>query len=287
MPLVNSGHAPISRNGGPGRTSRGIRIRGARKEFWGYQQHVFTKVIDQRTQVFSSVDLAIAPGEFVVIIGPSGCGKTTLLRCIAGIDRLNAGSIEVNGAKISHPRRGSAMVFQSGALFPWLTVRENVELAFTLDGTRRVTDSERARAASWIEVVGLGGTESQYPRQLSGGMQQRVAIARALASEPDTLLMDEPFGALDAQTRAVMQEETLRLYDRLSCTVVFVTHDLEEAIVLADRVLVMNGSPATMTYQLDIPWPRPRTIDDIRGDARFEEMREDLWRRLRTGSRIR
>jgi ABC-type nitrate/sulfonate/bicarbonate transport system ATPase subunit len=201
-------------------------------------------------------DLVIGNNEFVTILGPSGCGKSTLLRMVAGLDRPTSGQILLDGRKVEGPGADRGMVFQSYTLFPWLTVSQNI--AFGLNEKGMPERESRAIVASYIEKVGLKGFENHYPKQLSGGMQQRTAIARALANDPGVLLLDEPFGALDNQTRALMQELLLGIWEREQKTVIFVTHDIEEAIFLATRCLVMSARPGRIKADLPITLPHPR-----------------------------
>ena len=208
-------------------------------------------------QAVSETSLEIAPGEFVCLLGPSGCGKSTLLNCVAGYVRPSQGRVTLDGAAVTRPGPDRGMVFQQYSLFPWKTVFDNV--AF---GPRRAGkgDAEATSIArTLLEMVGLSRFAKRYPGELSGGMQQRVGIARALANYPAVLLMDEPFGALDSQTRAMMQENLLRIWDEFGITVLFVTHDIDEALFLADRVLVMSASPGRIIADLAVPLARPRT----------------------------
>ncbi|MCU0819782.1 MAG: ABC transporter ATP-binding protein [Beijerinckiaceae bacterium] len=201
-------------------------------------------------------NLTIGNNEFVTILGPSGCGKSTLLRMVAGLDRPTSGQILLDGRKVEGPGADRGMVFQSYTLFPWLTVSQNI--AFGLNEKGMPERESREIVASYIEKVGLKGFENHYPKQLSGGMQQRTAIARALANDPGVLLLDEPFGALDNQTRALMQELLLGIWEREQKTVIFVTHDIEEAIFLATRCLVMSARPGRIKADLPITLPHPR-----------------------------
>jgi len=205
------------------------------------------------------VNLEVKPAEFLCIIGPSGCGKTTLLRMVAGLDRPTSGKIILDGkeVKCASPDRG--MVFQEFSLFPWRTVLKNVEFGLEIEGMKE--EERREIAEKYIALVGLEGFENHYPYELSGGMKQRVAIARALATEPSILLMDEPFGSVDAQTRNILQEELLEIWARTKKTILFVTHSVDEAVYLADRVAVMSARPACLVKCLavDIPRPRKRT----------------------------
>ena len=211
------------------------------------------------TRALEPTNLNVADNDFVTILGPSGCGKSTLLRLVAGLDTPTTGKILLDGKPVTRPGPDRGMVFQSYTLFPWLTVQQNVEFGPRLRGT---PPSERgAVAAHYIASVGLVGFENVYPKELSGGMMQRVAIARALANDPEVLLMDEPFGALDAQTRSLMGELLLRVWGEAAKTVLFVTHDIEEALFLGDRVFVMTARPGRIREEIQVPLPRPRTLD--------------------------
>jgi len=205
------------------------------------------------------ISLEVAENEFAVIVGPSGCGKSSLLRLVAGLIQPSAGSIRLDGREVTRPGRDRGMVFQSYTLFPWLTVRENVEFGLRVAG---MAAEERARVARrFIAEVGLEGFEASYPKQLSGGMMQRVALARALANDPEILLMDEPFGALDSQTRSLMQELLLKVWEHAHKTVLFITHDIDEAILLGDRVHVMTARPGRIKEMIEIEIPRPRSVE--------------------------
>jgi NitT/TauT family transport system ATP-binding protein len=200
--------------------------------------------------------------EFLCVIGPSGCGKSTLARIIAGLDAPTAGQMLLDGKAIDGPGPDRGMVFQSYTLFPWLTVRRNI--MFGPEVSRGLSDSSaEAEAREWIDLVGLSRFADSYPHQLSGGMKQRVAIARALANRPRILLMDEPFGALDAQTRAQMQSYLLQIWKQVDITIVFITHDLDEAVYLADRVLVLDAHPGRVREMMEVPVPRPRTREQF------------------------
>ncbi|TYC53885.1 ABC transporter ATP-binding protein [Rhodobacterales bacterium] len=216
---------------------------------------VFGKGTDAN-QAVKKTSLDITPGEFVCILGPSGCGKSTLLNSIAGYVTPSRGSVLVDGVKVTGPGPERGMVFQQYSLFPWKTIRENIAFGPKVAGRSSVECSSIAN--TFLEMVGLSKFADKYPAELSGGMQQRVGIARALANYPSVLLMDEPFGALDAQTRLMMQENLLSLWSEFGITVVFVTHDVDEAIFLADRVLVMSASPGSIIDDLHVPLPRPR-----------------------------
>ena len=224
------------------------------------------------------ISLNVKPNEFAVIVGPSGCGKSSLLYLIAGLEDRTGGAITVGGAPVDGPGPDRGMVFQSYTLFPWLTVAQNVAY-----GPRRrgFAEDERNRLVRhYLGEVGLAGFADHYPAQLSGGMKQRVAIARALANDPAVLLMDEPFGALDSQTRHSMQRLLLRVWDHSQKTVLFVTHDIEEAILLADRVFVMSGRPGQIRKVLTVDFPRPR-LGDIVLDPAFIAMKREIMGLLR------
>jgi NitT/TauT family transport system ATP-binding protein len=199
--------------------------------------------------------------EFTCVIGPSGCGKSTLVRILAGLETATTGTIRVNGAEVSGPGRDRGMVFQGYTLFPWLTVKENVMFGPLRAGRASVFAEREAR--EWIDLVGLAKFENAYPSQLSGGMKQRVAIARALANQPRVLFMDEPFGALDAQTRANMQAYLLDIWKNVDITIVFITHDLDEAVFLSDRILVLDANPGRVHELVEVPVPRPRNLEQI------------------------
>jgi NitT/TauT family transport system ATP-binding protein len=238
--------------------------------------------------VFEDLDLSIRDGETVCILGPSGCGKTTLLRAMHGLIGLDGGHILVDGTPVSRPRRNVAMVFQHFGLMPWKRVHENVAYGVELAGLP--PDEVKERVARFISLVGLEGFERHYPYQLSGGMQQRVGLARALALEPDVLLMDEPFGSLDAQTREILQDELLRIYQRghsdaaghkAPPAMVFITHSIEESIALGDRIVVLSARPAVVREVLAVDIPRPRTVASVIAHPRFVELRDRCWRLLR------
>ena len=219
------------------------------------------------TQALEGVNLEIGDTEFICLVGPSGCGKTTLLRIIAGLETATTGSVTIEGRAVTGPDPKRGMVFQEYSLFPWRRVIDNVAFGLEMKG---VAKEERQRTADhYIEMVGLSQFRDAYPYELSGGMRQRVAIARALANDPDVLLMDEPFGALDAQTRNRMQKELLSLRDKTKQTIVFVTHSVDEAVYLADRIVVLSPRPGTVREVIAIPWSRPRD----RTSADFAEVR--------------
>ncbi len=225
------------------------------------------------------IDLSIREGEFMTIIGPSGCGKTTLLRIVASLEAPDEGEVVVGGEVVTEPGLRRAMVFQTFGLFPWKTVIDNV--TFPLDVRSVPAEEARKTAMHHISRVGLEKFVDAYPHQLSGGMQQRVGLARALATGADILLMDEPFGAIDAQTRELMQEELLRIWQEERKTVIFITHDLDEAVLLADRVLLMSRGPGRVREIIPVDLPRPRFDNDVRAHPEFARVRGHLWHELR------
>jgi NitT/TauT family transport system ATP-binding protein len=229
-------------------------------------------------KALSRFSLSVEEGEFVTILGPSGCGKSTLLLAVDALQPPQSGEVRIRGKPVAIPGPDRAMVFQEFALFPWRTVRSNVE--FGLEN-RPVSRRERNRRAQlYIDLVGLGGFVDHYPHQLSGGMKQRVGIARALSVSPDILLMDEPFGALDIQTREMMCEELLSIWEKERKTVLFVTHSIEESIVLADRIVVMSARPGRILEIIPVPFPRPRSWS-MAGEPEFASLRLHIWRLLK------
>ena len=217
-------------------------------------------------------------GEFRVLLGPSGCGKSTLLRIIAGLDQATSGEVLVNGKPVEGPGRDRGMVFQKYTSFPWLTVEDNVGYGLKINGTP--AEERRQTVSKLIQSIGLSGFEKAYPDALSGGMQQRVAIARTLALRPSVVLMDEPFGALDAQTRSDMQELLLRIWDETASTVLFVTHDVEEAIYLADRIFIFSARPGTIMEDIPVPFDRPRD-QEVKQKEEFHELQQHVLGCLR------
>lgn len=228
---------------------------------------------DDGVMAISDVSLDVRPGEFVCLIGPSGCGKTSLLRLVGGIGTATSGEIKVIGEGGKAPK--ALIVWQEFALLDWRTVRGNVEFGLELDGQRNKREREEL-ARQYVDMVGLSAFCDQYPNQISGGMKQRVGLARALALQPEILLMDEPFGALDAQTRMVMQEEILHIWEQTRTTIVFVTHSLEEAILLSDRIVVLTARPGRVKEILKVNLSRPRSAE-IRADPAFGAMYERLY----------
>ena len=225
------------------------------------------------------LDMRVDPGEFCAVVGPTGCGKSTTLALISGLEPPSEGEVDVFGKPVAGIADGIGYVFQSDAVFPWKTVLGNVAAGPRYHGASDRDARERAR--DWIARVGLAGFEDRYPYQLSGGMRKRVALAQSLINSPRILLMDEPFSALDVQTRTLMENELLNLWSASSASVVFVTHDLEEAISLSDRVFVITAGPGTVksTYKVDLP--RPRNVAEIRFEPRFVEIYEEIWKELR------
>lgn len=228
---------------------------------------------------FDGLTFDVADGEFLSLIGPSGCGKTTLLRCIDGLIPVDGGTVSVAGQPVDGPGDDRAMVFQSFALLPWGTVERNIGFPLQLRGVPR--EERRRLVSEIIGLVGLRGSEHSYPHMLSGGMQQRVGLARALVANPRLLLLDEPFGALDAQTRRQLQDELLSLWERDRKTIVLVTHDMEEATYLSDRVLVLGKGPTKVEKEILVDLPRPRS-EATRQDPRFAELVDTIWESLRS-----
>lgn len=239
-----------------------LRVRNLTKVFY---------IRGQEVKALEGIDLEIRDKEFATIVGPSGCGKSTLLRILAGLTKPTEGEAFLDGKRISGPGRERGMVFQSYTLFPWLTVVKNIDFGLRLAG--KSADEAEGIARELIKKVGLQGFEYAYPKNLSGGMKQRVAIARALATDPSVLLLDEPFGALDTQTRALMQELLLQVWEDLHKTILFVTHDVEEAIFLSDRVFIMTARPGRMKATLEVDLPRPRGYT-IKSTKEFLELKE-------------
>jgi NitT/TauT family transport system ATP-binding protein len=243
-----------------------VRVEGVSKQYAGGEGTV---------QALQDVSFDVSDGEFVCIVGPSGCGKTTLFRIIAGLESATDGEVYLSGQRVEEPTADMGVVFQEYHLFPWRTVRGNV--AFGLEENGTPAAERRERVDRLIDLVGLEGFADSYPKELSGGMKQRVAIARALAVDPDLLLMDEPFGAVDAQTREMLQDELLDIWRETEKTVLFVTHDVEEAVKLADRVVVMAKEPGRIRETVDVDLPRPRS----RSDAAFGEYYERVLELIR------
>ena len=250
----------------------GVAFRAVTKRFTSPAGAVLTALRD--------VDLTVEPGQFCAIVGPTGCGKSTTLTMAAGLEQPSAGEVTVSGRPVVGIPKGASFMFQTDALLPWKSVLANVALGPTFKGASR-RDARRL-AGEWLRTVGLAGFEDHYPHQLSGGMRKRASMAAALINEPSMLLMDEPFSALDVQTRAIMSNELLTLWERTKPSVLFVTHDLEEAIALADRVVVITAGPGTVKATFDVDLPRPRGgVQEIRFLPRFLELHQLIWEALR------
>ncbi|MFP3466852.1 ABC transporter ATP-binding protein [Leifsonia sp. SIMBA_070] len=250
----------------------GIEVVGLTKRFLTPKGETFTAIHD--------VTLTVEPGQFCAIVGPTGCGKSTTLAQVSGLERPSAGSVSVGGRLVEGITSGVSYMFQADSLFPWKTVLANVMIGPILLGTPK--REATALAMDWLRRVGLAGFEDRYPHQLSGGMRKRVAMAAALINNPRILLMDEPFGALDVQTKAIMQTELLGLWEDLRPSVLFITHDLDEAVALSDRVVIMTSSPGTVKDVFDVDLPRPRgDVQEIRHEERFLEIQGRIWESLR------
>lgn len=250
-----------------GDVSHKLSIRDLRIEYVNSRTQQVICAIDRLT-------FDVLSGEFIAVVGPSGCGKTTLLYALDGLIPRAAGTLSIDGSDISKPRSEISLVFQSASLLPWRTVEANIRYGLDLRGERRRDTTAKVNAL--LELVGLDGWHQRYPYELSGGMQQRVNLARALAVEPELLLLDEPFANLDAQTREVMQTELLRIWQETSKTVLFVTHDIEEAVFLADRVVVLSGRPSSVHRIVRIGLPRPRTLD-VKRSAESVAYAREIW----------
>ena len=259
---------------GPGRVDQpaGIDIVGLTKRYLTPKGEAFTAIKD--------VTLTVEAGQFCSIVGPTGCGKSTTLAQVSGLEKPSAGSVKVGGALVDGITNGVSYMFQADALFPWKSVLHNVMMGPILVGTPK--REAAALATDWIRRVGLAGFEDRYPHQLSGGMRKRVAMAAALINNPRILLMDEPFGALDAQTKVIMQNELLKLWEELRPSVLFITHDLDEAVALSDRVVIMTSSPGAVKDVFDIDLPRPRgNVQEIRHEQRFLDLQGRIWDSLK------
>ncbi len=251
-------------------TQPAIELRRATKRFRG-SSGIFTAV--------HNLTMSVGPGEFVAIVGPTGSGKSTTLSLVSGLESASGGEVIVNGRPVHGIPEGIGYMFQSDAIMPWKSVLDNVAAGPQFRGVSKA--EARSAAKTWVTRVGLSGFENYYPHQLSGGMRKRVALAQTLVNEPKIMLMDEPFSALDVQTRALMQDELLRLWAGTGAAVVFVTHDLEEAIALADRVVVLTAVPATVKAEFPIPLPRPRDVEEIRLTTAFLDIYREVWSCLR------
>jgi NitT/TauT family transport system ATP-binding protein len=248
------------------RRGAAVEITGLRKEYVGAAGTVVA---------LSDIDLRVAPGEFLCIVGPSGCGKSTLLRILAGLDTQSGGDItvEAGGWQVAN-----AMVFQESGLFPWMDVETNVR--FGLDTRGVAADEAGRRVDAALKLVGLTKFRKHYPHQLSGGMRQRSAIARAFVTDPGMLLMDEPFAALDAQNRVILQAELVRLWEQTGKTVIYVTHSIEEALLMGDRTVIMTAQPGRIKQVIDVPFPHPRDLMRLSASGEFGRLKLDIWRVL-------
>lgn len=264
------GRPPVALEGAE--VAAGIDIVGLTKRYLTPKGETFTAIRD--------VTLRVEPGEFCAIVGPTGCGKSTTLAQVSGLERPSQGSVRVHDQLVDGITDGVSYMFQADALFPWKTVLGNVLIGPVLRGTPKKEATLLAR--DWLRRVGLAGFEDRYPHQLSGGMRKRVAMAAALINNPRILLMDEPFGALDVQTKAIMQNELLSLWEELRPSVLFITHDLDEAVALADKVVIMTSSPGTVKDVFEIDLPRPRgDVQKIRHEERFLELQGQIWESLK------
>jgi NitT/TauT family transport system ATP-binding protein len=249
-----------------------IEVTGLTKRFLTPAGTAFTALKD--------TTFTVEPGQFCAIVGPTGCGKSTTLGMVAGLDKPSVGTVAVGGREVRGVTPGVSFMFQGDALLPWKSVLHNVMLGPVLRGTSKKEAADKAR--DWLRRVGLAGFEEHYVHQLSGGMRKRVAMAAALINEPDILLMDEPFGALDVQTKAIMQTELIGLWEELRPSVLFITHDLDEAVALADRVIVMSAGPGSVKASYDIDLPRPRgAVQELRYDQSFLEIQHKIWQSLK------
>jgi sulfonate transport system ATP-binding protein len=263
----------------PGAISVQVSAEPARIELTRLTKRFLTRSGKPFTAI-RDVSFTVEPGEFCAIVGPTGCGKSTTLAQVSGLDRPSAGSVRVAGREVRGVTKGVGFMFQADALFPWKSVLNNVLIGPVLSGMSRKEAVTLAR--DWLRRVGLGGFEDRYPHQLSGGMRKRVAMAAALINSPRILLMDEPFGALDVQTKAIMQTELLGLWEQLRPSVLFITHDLDEAVALADRVLIMTSGPGSIKQSFPIDLPRPRgEVQAIRHEPRFLELQDQIWASLK------
>jgi NitT/TauT family transport system ATP-binding protein len=235
---------------------------------------VFGQDGETATVALAEFSLTVSEGEFICVVGPSGCGKTTMLRILGGLERQSAGDLEIAASTTGRPL--NSMVFQEHSLFPWLKVIDNVAYGLEMRGIGRKARIERAEP--FLKTIGLAKFRNHYPSQLSGGMKQRVSLARAFVNNPEILLMDEPFAALDAQNKLLMQEELLRIWEADRKTVVFITHAIDEALTLADRIVVMSAAPGRIKRSIPVTFPRPRNAVELKADRRFGELYLEIWR---------
>ncbi|MGD9943162.1 MAG: ABC transporter ATP-binding protein [Burkholderiaceae bacterium] len=251
-------------------TAPKIRIEGVRKSFASARG---------RIDALAAIDLNVADGEFICLVGPSGCGKSTLLRILAELETPSSGRVAIRSTS-QQPAPLTSMVFQEASIFPWMTVRENAAYGLWVRGLR---DAEAARTVShFLELTGLAAFADAYPHQLSGGMKQRVSVARAFANGPEVLLMDEPFAALDEQNKILLQEELLRIWEQTRTTVLFITHSIDEALVLADRVLVMSARPGRLIADIPLAFERPRSVMALKSDPEYGRISSRIWSLLRS-----
>jgi NitT/TauT family transport system ATP-binding protein len=249
-----------------------VELSDVSKRFLTPSGDVFTAIRD--------VSFVVEPGQFCAVVGPTGCGKSTTLSLVSGLDKPSEGTVTVGGKPVNGIADGVGFMFQQDALLPWKSVLHNVALGPIFRGVSK--KDAYAKARDWLRRVGLAGFEDRYPHQLSGGMRKRVAMAAALINEPRILIMDEPFGALDVQTKAIMSNELLTLWEQVRCSVIFITHDLDEAVALSDKVVVMTSSPGAVKDVYDIDLPRPRgDVQEIRFQPRFVELQRQIWASLR------
>jgi NitT/TauT family transport system ATP-binding protein len=253
-----------------------VEVRGVNKSFPRQRGGGELKVLND-------VSFSQDAGTFICLVGPSGCGKSTLLRIIDGLIPPDSGEVLIGGERVREPSLDRGFVFQQFNLLPWRTVLGNVEFGLENKGVRK--QERRRRALEVIKLVDLEGFETYYPSQLSGGMQQRVGLARAIAVEPAILLMDEPFGSVDDQTRMLLQNELLKIWEQAQKTVIFVTHDIEEALYLGDKIVVMRARPSRITRILEVPFGRPRT-DEIRGTPEMGQLKQEIWEELKSGATV-
>lgn len=264
--VIESSSTPATESVAPVIVSKNLTV--------GYKLHRERK----RLTALRDISLAVYPGEFIVLVGPSGCGKTTFINAISGLVEPWEGSIEVNGKPVTGPGPDRAMVFQDYALMPWRTVESNIRMPFELQKLGLSKEEIDERVRHYINLVDLTGFEKSFPHELSGGMKQRVGIARALVSEPDILLADEPFAAIDAMTREAMQGELERFVTKTQQTVIFITHSIDEAITLADRIVVISHRPGQIKEVVDVNLPRPRFDYDVKMLPEYGELRDHIWR---------
>jgi NitT/TauT family transport system ATP-binding protein len=256
-----------------------ITLTGVRQEFWVRPESGRDGKGLQRFLALDELDLEVRDGELVTLVGPSGCGKSTVLDLVAGLARPVTGSVRLDGEEVTGPGLDRGVVFQQYTLLPWRSALGNVEFALESAGVRRAERRERAR--HYLDLVGLSDFAGRYPHELSGGMKQRVAIARSLSHEPEVLLMDEPYGALDAQTRERLQEELIGIWQRTATTILFITHDIEEAVYLGQRVAVMSARPGRIKELVEVDLDRTSTSRDVRSTPEFARYRHRVWNLLR------